>query len=138
MKRRKSNESDKKRKLPSLKSLRNRLDLAFSAWIRKRDADENGMGRCISCFQYRPLQCGHFQKRQHLALRWHPLAAAGQCVRCNYFLGGNEAAFALALVEKYSVHLVQSLMELKHKTVKFSRSELEAMIDRYKGGKYGL
>ena len=120
-----------KRKLASLKSLRAKLDQVFSLYIRKRDADENGMGRCISCFQWRPLQCGHFQKRQHLALRWHPLAAAGQCVRCNHFLGGNEGAFALALVKKYGEDVVQELMRIKHTTVKFTRDDLSAMIERF-------
>jgi len=120
-----------KRKLASLKSLRAKLDQVFSLYIRKRDADENGMGRCISCFQWRPLQCGHFQKRQHLALRWHPLAAAGQCVRCNHYLGGNEGAFALALVKKYGEDVVQELMRIKHTTVKFTRDDLSAMIERF-------
>ena len=118
-------------KLKNIKSLRRKLDLAFSLWIRKRDADENGFGKCISCGEWRPLQCGHFQKRGHLALRWHPLGAAGQCVRCNHYLGGNEAAFALELIRRHGEGAVNSLMALKHQTVKFTRADLEALIQKY-------
>ena len=119
-----------KRKQPSLKTLRNRLDLIFSSWIRKRDGNENGMGRCISCNQYRFLQAGHFIKRQHYG-RWDERNVNGQCVRCNKWLHGNDGAYAVALAQLYGIAVVKELIANKHKELKPSRIELEAMIERY-------
>ena len=104
-----------------------KLDKLFSLYIHRRDALPNGIGRCITCGTITTLQCGHFIKRQHMAVRWNPLNAAGQCPRCNHFLHGNEGAFCMALIKKYGQAIVDELLRLKHTTAKFSRGEL---IDR--------
>lgn len=116
---------------PSLKFLRNKLDDAFSKFIRKRDADENGMGVCITCGKWAKLQCGHFIKRQHLATRWDERNAHGQCVRCNLWLHGNESMYAFAMIRDYGLPKIAELIDRKYTTVKFTRSDLENMIERY-------
>lgn len=116
----------------ALSTLRNKLDRVFSEFIRRRDADSNGMGKCVTCNQYRLLQCGHFIKRQHHAVRWDERNAAGQCMPCNHFRGGNEGEFYHALLKKYGQWTMNLLMSLKHKTVKFSREQLQEMIERFK------
>ena len=121
----------KRHKAKSLKSLRAKLDQVFSLYIRWRDTTPNGRGTCISCGEVTTLQCGHFIKRQHLMTRWNDHNAAGQCVRCNHYLGGNEGAFSLALVKKYGLAEVEHLLTLKHLPARFSRIALEGMISDY-------
>lgn len=115
------------RRKPSIKSLRNKLDRVFSEYIRGRDAGKP----CITCGKMVPLQCGHFIKRQHLATRWDERNCAGQCVRCNLYLGGAQDEFAAAIVQKYGVSVLAQLLAKKHVTVKMTRSDYETMISKY-------
>ena len=122
----------KGRKKRSLKSLRAELDRVFSLFIRTRDADENGMGACITCGKWRKLEAGHYVKRRNLAGRWHEMNVAGQCSFCNRWLDGAADEFYFALEKKYGTETAQSIRALKGKTVKLSREDYEQMIERYK------
>ena len=122
----------KKKKLPSLAKLKRDLDKHFSLFIRRRDADDKGMGRCISCGQWALLQCGHFIKRQHLGLRFSEINCAGQCARCNHFLHGNDAEFYVALVQRHGQETVDTLMAMKHETKKMTRTDYNELIDAFK------
>ena len=122
----------KRKKLPSLASLKRKADRVFSAWIRRRDALPDGTGRCISCGIITKLQAGHWIKRGHLALRYDPRNVHGQCVRCNHFLGGNEGAYAAALVRKYGVGAIEDMLSRKHNVTKLSRDDYLSIIERYK------
>ena len=117
---------------PSLAALRRKLDKVFQAYVRKRDTNGIKIGRCITCGVLAKLQAGHFIKRQHLSVRWDERNCHGQCIRCNLFLGGNEAEYYHALHMKYGYAVMDELMRLKRTTVKYSRSDLEEMIERYK------
>ena len=123
----------KRKKLKSLKSLRAKLDKVFAAFIRKRDETTGGMGSCITCGEYRVLQCGHFQRQRFIPTRWHPLNCAGQCARCNHPLwgGGEQDAFGLAIEQMYGAETVAELRRLAKTTAHFTRSDLEAMIERF-------
>lgn len=114
-----------------IKTLRNKLDRVFSEWIRRRDANDDGMGPCITCGRWAKLQCGHFIKRQHQAVRWNPWNAAGQCAYCNHRLHGNEGEFYVALVSVYGQHKVDELMRLKQTTVRYRKADYLEMIERF-------
>ena len=111
--------------------MRRKLDLVFSLWIRKRDANAEGMGRCISCQDWALLQAGHFIPRQYTAVRWHPLNVNGQCARCNCWLHGNQAEYYVQLVKFHGQETVDKLMELKHTTVNMKRADFEELIAKY-------
>jgi len=124
-------------KKPSIPTLRRKLDRVFSEFIRKRDGNEFGMGRCVTCSnRYAKLECGHFIPRQHTATRWNELNCAGQCAYCNKWQHGAQAEFYVALVRKHGQPTVDELMRLKRTTVKLTRADYEAMIARFsQGGK---
>ena len=63
--------------------------------------------------------------------RWDERNAHGQCIRCNHFLGGNEAEYYRFMQRKYGQRVIDELFELKRKTVKYSRDDLKAMIEKY-------
>lgn len=116
--------------------LKRLLDHFFSVWVRRRWADSTGLASCITCGSrrsWKELQCGHFVSRVHLATRWHERNAAPQCSACNVLRRGNMAEYSIWISKKYGPGIAQELVDLKNKTVKFHRSQLEKMIDDFKG-----
>lgn len=123
-----------RKKLIKFSALEKKLDTVFSRFIRLRDADEGGTTECVTCqklFFWKELDCGHFVKRQHRATRWDERNTAPQCTRCNHFMGGRQDDFAVYIMRKYGSIAFTELMELKYKTVKHSRAELEEKIEHY-------
>ena len=116
---------------PSLRTLSRKLDKVFSQYIRRRDCDEKGIGKCITCGTVTLLQAGHFIGRTAKATRWLSDNCHGQCPRCNCWGYGEQALYYQALVKKLGHDRVNELMRLRRTTVKFSREELQAMIDRF-------
>jgi uncharacterized CHY-type Zn-finger protein len=122
-------------KKPSLSKLEEKLDKLFSRYIRLSDADEGGTVQCVTCqklMHWKESQCGHWVKRQHRAVRWDERNVGVQCPRCNHFMGGCQDEFGLHIITKYGESVFQELMQLKHKVMKHTRSDLEALIDLYK------
>ena len=122
----------KRKRLPSLAKLTRKLDRVFSAWIRGRDAPDNGRGPCYTCTRMAILECSHFISRQHRSTRWDERNVHGSCSWCNRWQHGNLAEYYVRLVRDYGQSAVDELLALKRKTVKHSRADLEAMIEQYK------
>lgn len=118
----------KRKRLPSLPSLIKKADIAFSRFIRNRDAVEL-QGRCCTCGGI-GNQAGHYIKRSHKKVRWHPKNVHLQCAHCNHFLSGSEAAYSLFIVNKYGVDHLRWLHEQKGE-YKVSREELAQIIEAY-------
>lgn len=112
-----------------------KLDKVFSEFIRRRDADENGIGTCITCGrrkEWKYMDCGHFVGRGHMNTRFDEMNTAIQCKRCNGFEEGDKVNFRRALVKKYGEEAVL-LLEYRGKlSKKWSRFELELLIEKYK------
>ena len=122
-------------KKPKITALKKQLDKIFGQYIKLRDADQNGMLRCITCSKlvhWKEAHCGHFVRRRHLAVRWDERNCHGQCCYCNTFLDGNEAEYFIALEDKLGREVVDELMQAKHQTVKLNRSFYDEMIEKYK------
>ena len=119
---------------PLPKLLKNAQD-KFNAHIRERDKE---LG-CISCGG-EVQQAGHyFSQGQHSALRFalpHEVAyfnTNGQCIRCNMYLSGNLIKYRQGLVKRYGEEFVLRLeAEAEQRTKKWSRSELDIIIETYK------
>ena len=127
----------RRKKLPSLSALENKLDRLFSEWVRKSAADEGGTVECVTCRKLMfwtgdGAQAGHFIKRQHRATRWDERNVGVQCIRCNKWLDGNEGEYGDYIIRKYGVEVHQELFRLKRTIKKFSRVDLQEMIDYYK------
>ena len=115
----------------SLQSLRNKLDKIFSLWIRKRDANDQGIGSCYTCNQVTKLEAGHFIPRQHAGSRWDDRNVHGQCNYCNRWQHSNPYAYGKRLALDYGQAVVDELWASKRQAVKWSRTDLEVMIDKY-------
>lgn len=127
----------KKKKLPSISTLKNKLDDLFSRYIRFRDVGSiDGYCACVSCgkmFHYRELDCGHFIPRGTLSIRWDEQNAHAQCHHCNRFREDAYIDYTLWMMDTYGEEVVERLRAEKHKTTYFRRNEYEIMIDYYAG-----
>jgi len=120
-----------KRAKRPLSALRRDLDRVFSLWVRRRDGDAKGMGRCYTCNRYALLEASHFIPRQHAVVRFDERNVHGACSWCNRWQHGNQAEYYVALVKQYGQETVDELMRLKHTTVKFTRADYEQMLEKY-------
>jgi hypothetical protein len=124
----------KKRKAIGMSGLVAKLDRIFSRFIRMRNADSCGTVECVTCGKlahYSEVDAGHYVKRQHMSLRFHPINVQCQCKKCNRFMGGVQDEFGSWIIKTYGVDVLESLMKEKHKAKKYSRYELEEMITDY-------
>lgn len=124
----------RKKRLPSLKTLKNKLDVAFSKHIRQRGMSEQECNICVSCgavHSWKVLQCGHFYRRQHLGTRWDERNCWPQCFACNVWRRGNYASFAHFMYSTQPPEVMEELEALHKQTVKLTRSDLESLLARY-------
>jgi hypothetical protein len=123
-------------KKPTYASLKRKLDKAWSEFIRRRDADRNGNTSCVTCgsrMHWKEIQCGHFVQRHYLAGRWHEDNTFPQCVGCNVFRRGAYPEFAEYLLKTFGASRIGELISLKREKVKYTRSDLEEMLERVRG-----
>ena len=116
-------------------NLKATLDRWFSIYIRLRDSDANGYGRCISCgklVHWKEADCGHFINRQHMNTRYDEQNCNLQCRSCNRFDEGNNEGYRRGLIAKYGEEVVNHLYLKKHIFRKYSVFELKAIADDYK------
>ena len=124
-----------------MKKLIAELDRVFSLYIRQRNADANGIVKCVTCGQkdhWKFMDCGHFVSRHNQSTRWDEMNCQVQCKQCNQILGGMPYEFEDYLVEKYGRDEVECLKARGHSTMKLMEWELESMITVYKNRITGL
>lgn len=129
MKSKSTKSTTSKSKLVPLPKLKKKAQDIFNKWIRTRDQDE----RCISCNG--PVeQAGHYFSSGHYsALTFDEMNVNGQDIRCNMFLNGNLIHYRQGLVKKYGEKAVKELeKKAEVRTYKWSRTELEEIIIKYK------
>lgn len=120
-----------KKKLETPSQQRNKLQEVFNEFIRLRDQGKP----CISCGK--PL--GEIYHAGHLysvggfpELRYHESNVNGQCEWCNIHLHGNGNLYRLGLIERIGEERVRELDKLRGIPAKFTRTEIEEMIEKYR------
>ena len=120
-----------------LQRLKSNLWIVFSQYIRKRDMDGMGYIKCISCGKkdiFEHMDAGHYiPKTYGLSIYFHEKNVHPQCTGCNRFRRGNLTAYAIALRKRYGESILEELDALKHQSRKFSVSDYEELIEKYKG-----
>jgi hypothetical protein len=105
----------KKQKVPSPKTLRNKLWSLCSSYIRQRDK-----GVCFTCersgFEGSGYHAGHFIPKSTcgINLRYDERNIHGQCYHCNINLGGFGAAYQKNMVKRYGKSFVDKLWHQYH------------------------
>jgi len=126
----------RKKKAESVSKLTKKLDTVFSLFIRLRDTDANGIGRCIDCgeiVEWSNLQCGHFASRTKMSTRWDEQNCAGQKDGCNMFQQGRQFEFSIGLDERYGAGTALRLITASREVRKYTSAELLELIEIYRG-----
>lgn len=113
--------------MKSLKGLRKDARQVFSLYTRTK---ENGV--CFTCGvkkDPKEMDCGHFIHRD--ALDFNEMGNHCQCVHCNHYLHGNLGVYAVLMVKKYGLKRVEELQRLASVPRKFTREELEKILNKY-------
>ena len=116
-------------KVQSLPALTAKAQKVFNAYIRRRDADL----KCISCGIGKPEHAGHYiAVGGHSVHRFNEQNVNGQCLFCNYYKSGNQINYRINLVKKIGLEQVELLEGTMRNPKKWTRLELEYIIDHYK------
>jgi len=111
------------------------LDKYFKKWIRETKSVD-GYANCISCGAVikngENMDAGHYIPSTHLATRFEPNNVWPQCRKCNRFMSGNLISYREKLVEKIGLEAVENLEKIRHDKVKYTRTELKELIEKYK------
>ena len=114
--------------------LKNKLDVAFSIFIRRRFADHAGNVRCYTCGvtkHWKTVDAGHFQSPGKLSTRWNELNVFQQCKKCNGFKSGEQFKFARALDADYGEGTAEEIERLSNQMRKYSIQELRDLLKHY-------
>lgn len=114
----------------------------FNKFIRLRDSDENGFGRCISSGQSLRVpsmnaHAGHYYNKANWpSLRFNEDNVHLQGKSDNYFNGANLLEYRKNLIYKIGIERVEELERLadqsKRQTFKWDRFTLIEIIEKYK------
>jgi len=101
----------------------------FNPWIRMRDKGK----KCISCHVTLEgkYDAGHYYPSTNFSLRFDESNVHGQCVKCNQYLHGNLIEYRKGLINRIGLDEVQRLDSMAHQTRKWTREELQDLMEKY-------
>ena len=111
-------------------------DKAFSRFVRISCADSSGYVNCITCDKRKAwgeVDCGHFQTRAKLSVRWlyEPenglINAAAQCKGCNMSNGGHSYQFGMKIDALYGEGKADTVVLMSNTMRKYTVQELRQM-----------
>jgi len=97
-------------------------------------ADENGIVECVTCGCKKPwkqMQAGHLICGRTNGVKFDERGIFPQCVGCNMFKQGMGPEFTVFIIKHFGQGVVDELIQLRRTAVKFTRSELEEMLEGY-------
>lgn len=123
-----------KTKEKSLSTLIKEADEQVSLFVRMSAADDTGTISCVCCGErvfWKDSDCAHYKDRDNMATRfWLPNlgAASRDCNRFDHY----------AHIERWTARMtpdrVSGLEVLSHSMMKWTRPELQELIDQMKAG----
>ena len=119
----------------TISKLKKKLDVLFSQYIRRRNANHLGRVKCFTCGvekHWKEQQAGHFQSRSHHSTRWDEVNVQVQCVKCNMYRQGEQYKFGMYLDQRFGDGTAEELENRAKTIVKLNRVEYEEAIERYK------
>lgn len=111
------------------------LDAIFSEFIRIRDANKDGICKCITSGQYfhwTECDAGHFITRDNMATRWEEENVNAQGRGDNRFKSGKQYEHGQAIDRKYGPGTADKLLAKSKGVCNWKDFEIEAMITYYR------
>ena len=112
-----------------------RLWKVFSEYIRLRDSDNNGIGRCFTCSftaDWKRFDAGHGIGRQHKSTKYYERNVHSQCKRCNGFEGGQQAIYKEEVEKRYGKGTWDELVLKSRQVCKRGKVEIDVMTEHYR------
>jgi hypothetical protein len=106
----------------------------FSVFIRLRDTDKNGYGKCFTCpriIHWSKGDAGHGIPRQHKATKFSECNNNLQCKHCNGFEGGMREVYKVEMDKKYGAQTWDKILVASKGTIHFSVPLLKNNIEYY-------
>jgi hypothetical protein len=125
----------RKPKAATLSSLKKKAWKVFSEWIRRKDADQGGTVTCYTCGKlmfWKEAHAGHALPGRHNAVLFDEDIVRVQCPVDNIWKGGNYPVFTAKLIRENGLEWFESKLEGARQIVKYTRSDLEDLINDYK------
>lgn len=113
--------------------IKKKLDKVFSRYIRLKESD----GVCCTCVTcgkqdlIKNMQAGHYKSRIYMALRYDERNVHPQCKSCNIFGHGKLDLYALYLIDRYGVEILQEFEDMIKEPCKLSTDYLKSKIEYY-------
>lgn len=107
----------------------------FSEFIRRRDSDSEGLGKCFTCPRYIHFKngdCGHGIGRQHKATKYSEKNNHLQCKHCNGFEGGKREVYKEEMNKRYGEHTWELMEIASKKSFKWTQFEIDQLEIYYK------
>lgn len=122
-------------KTDTIPKLTAKAQKVFNKYVRERDS-EGGYFTCISCGRTLPIEqmnAGHYipQKNSSM-LRFNEYNVNGECISDNGFNEFHLINYRKNLINKIGQEMVDWLEENQRTVKKWTRSELEEIIEKYK------
>ena len=106
----------------------------FSVWVRLRDADSNGMIRCITSgriVHWKDADAGHFISRKHASTKFDEQNVHAQSRHSNRFEYGQQFEYSKAIDLKYGPGTSDRLLVKSKMTCKRGQFEIDNMLAYY-------
>jgi len=119
----------------NLSSAKKTCDQWFSKYIRLRDADANGMCKCITCDtakNWKEMDAGHFMSRRYMATRYDEMNCHAQCQRCNQYGAGEQYLHGKMIDALHGEGHADYLEEQSKKLTKYNKQQLMDLAKEFK------
>ena len=126
------------KKQKTITKLKAELWKHYALYIKRKYSTDGEYCNCFTCGANLQIgtsncQCGHYYtKKGYPALYFNENNTRPQCFHCNINLSGNTPIFRENLIAEIGESGVAELDKHRHDTIKWSRSELEELIEKYK------
>ena len=114
-------------KSKNLSTAKKTCDEWFSKYVRIRDANPNGLCKCITCNTvkyWNEMDCGHFQSRRFTATRWNEQNAHAQCQSCNNYGSGEQYRHGIEIDALYGAGTAKELEKESRILHKWNKEEV--------------
>lgn len=106
----------------------------FSKYIRLRDTDKKGVGRCFTCgrvLDWKSGDSGHGVPRQHKGTKYNEKNNHLQCKPCNGFQGGARELYKAEMDKRYGPGTWDTMIVASRQTSKAGKFEYDTMAAYY-------
>lgn len=108
---------------------------AFSEYIRRRDSNKEGYGKCFTCpriIHWKKGDCGHGIGRQHKGTKYNEKNNHLQCKHCNGFEGGKREVYRDEMNKRYGSNTWELMEAAAKKPAKIGQFEIDQLEKHYK------